>query len=302
VGSVRILTDERCLNYGQAGHPERPGRISETLALLKKQPKAFLSWGEPPEMPMEESISRAHTEFHQARLGEGVDFDPDTPAYPNIEDHAHRSVAAALGGLDHVLNNNEPAFSLMRPPGHHATRERAMGFCYLNQAAICALEARVRGIERVAVLDFDVHHGNGTEDILKGREGTWVASIHQHPCYPGTGTESFDNILNYPVLPLTPRQEHMEVIRRGLDAILRHKPGLLIVSAGFDAYVGDPISDECLEVEDFHQLGFWVGGCGIPHLHILEGGYSKELPQCIAAYLEGLRCEDRTPGKIGNHF
>ena len=115
-----------------------------------------------------------------------MDFDADTPAYPQIAAHARRSVGGALQALQSA-RAGEMAFSLMRPPGHHATRNGAMGFCYLNSIAIAALEARAAGFQRVAVFDFDVHHGNGTEDILLDQPGCAFFSVHQYPCYPGTG-------------------------------------------------------------------------------------------------------------------
>lgn len=282
-----LITHPACADYSQPGHPERPERISRTVEDLKSRDDLGLSWEQPKDVD-EDLITRVHSHYHLVRLEEGIEFDADTPAYPDIHEHALRSVAGAIMGLD-AVEAGETAFVLLRPPGHHATTDRAMGFCYLNQVAIAALEARARGLERVAVFDFDVHHGNGTEAILRKKEGVVFASIHQHPCFPGTGTESFDNCYNYPVLPLTPREEHMGVIQKALDNVLEFKPELLIVSAGFDAYKNDPISDELLEIDDFRTIGQWIRQADIPHLHVLEGGYSDDLPLLIAAYLKGLR-------------
>ena len=164
-----------------------------------------------------------------------------------------------------------------------------MGFCYLNNIAIAALEALATGIRRVAVYDFDVHHGNGTENILMNREGVLFFSIHQHPCYPGTGTADVgNNCRNFPVLPFTPRGEHRQVLRKALDELKRFKPDLVAVSAGFDAYARDPLAQETLEAEDFHWLGKSFRELGIPVFSTLEGGYSKDLPDLILAYLKGL--------------
>jgi acetoin utilization deacetylase AcuC-like enzyme len=179
----------------------------------------------------------------------------------------------------------ERAFSLMRPPGHHAMRERAMGFCYFSHVAIAALDALENGAERVAIWDFDAHHGNGTEDIVAQNPRIRFASIHQFPGYPGTGTRSFANIHNFPVAPLAPRAAHVAEARRALDELIAFKPDLLLVSAGFDAYAGDPITEMALAPEDFATFGQWLREAEVPAGAILEGGYSDELPELIDAFL-----------------
>lgn len=283
-----IITHPDCTLYGQPGHPERPERITRTVDYLKEieESDLKLSWKEPGEVD-ESVITRAHSHGHLVRIEEGLDFDPDTPAYPDIDQHAMRSVAGAVAGLDLVLLG-EKVFVLLRPPGHHATSDQAMGFCYLNQIAIATLEAQARGVERVAVLDFDVHHGNGTEAILKGRKNCLFVSIHQHPCYPGTGIESFKNCLNYPVPPHTPAGDHLEVIEKSIKEIRKWKPDLLIVSAGFDAFKDDVIADMLLNPGDFKQIGQMIDELGLPHLDVLEGGYSNQLPELIYQYLKGV--------------
>jgi acetoin utilization deacetylase AcuC-like enzyme len=223
-----------------------------------------------------------------ARLDQSFDFDADTPAYPDIREHALRSVGGALHALEAALRG-ETAFSLLRPPGHHATVDRAMGFCYLNSMAVAVLEALSRNGAKVAVLDFDVHHGNGTEAILVNNPNAVFFSIHQHPCYPGTGTEPVGrNCFNYPVAPRTPREEYRKVLQRALDELKKARPDLIGVSAGFDAYARDPLAQETLEAEDYHWLGESMRQLGVPVFSVLEGGYSSDLPELILAYLRGL--------------
>ncbi len=220
------------------------------------------------------------------RLEESGDIDHDTPWYEGIGAHARRSVGAALTCLDHACAG-ENSFALMRPPGHHATPTRSMGFCYLNQAAITALEARARGFQQVAVFDFDVHHGNGTEEILHARDGFSYHSVHQHPCYPGTGTHHRGNCRNYPVMPGLSAAAHRAVLHEAWEDMLALHPDMVILSAGFDAFHSDPIAQQQLTEEDFHWLGTLTAQLPCPSLAVLEGGYSPQLPDLILAFLTG---------------
>lgn len=285
---MKIITDERCTAYSRLGHPERPARILETVEHLKSQTELPITWAAPIAVD-DEQILRAHSKEHLARVKKAEeDFDGDTPAYPAIFEHAQRSVGAALHAVK-AARNGEVAFSLMRPPGHHATRDRAMGFCFLNSIAIAALEALSMGVANIAVYDFDVHHGNGTEAILVDHPHAAFFSIHQHPCYPGTGTRNVGrNCFNYPVAPQTPREEYRKVLSKALDDLKKFKPDMVAVSAGFDAYAKDPLAQETLEAEDFHWLGESIRKLGVPSFSLLEGGYSTALPELILAYLKGL--------------
>lgn len=282
-----VVTHSDCVTYETPGHPEAPFRVEKTREHLNRS-RLDLHWLQASEAP-EEALLAAHDPGHLALLRERkTDFDPDTPYHEKIALHASRSAGAALACLDHVLASvPDTAFSLMRPPGHHATRSRAMGFCYLNQIAIAALAARRLGVEKVAVFDFDVHHGNGTEAILRKVPGTALYSVHQHPCYPGTGVESSGNCHNYPVMPHASRHLYQDTLAEALEDLLSWKPGLILVSAGFDAYCHDPIAQESLETEDFFGLGRKLRQTGLPFLSVLEGGYSKDLPLLIEAYLRG---------------
>ena len=284
---MTIITDIRCAEYSAPGHPECPRRILATVEALKGQQSLPLTWSEP--LPVEEAcLLRAHSPEHLQRLDILIDLDADTPAHPQIAAHARRAVGGALQALQSA-RSGRMSLSLMRPPGHHATRRQGMGFCNLNSIAIAALAARAAGFQRVAVLDFDVHHGNGTEDILLDQPGCAFLSIHQHPCYPGTGqADRGANCFNFPVPPGAPRLRYRASLEQALARLSKYQPDLVAVSAGFDAYRDDPLAEGALEAEDFHWLGESLRHLAVPAFSILEGGYSDDLPQLILAYLSGL--------------
>ncbi len=287
---MTIITDAQCIGYFHAGHPERPTRISATVERLKNQTELRIEWKTPTTVS-DQQILRAHSPEMLARLKIPHDFDEDTPFYENISGYANASVAAALNALN-LARTGETVFSLMRPPGHHATREHQMGFCYLNNVAIAVLEALASGSKRVAVFDFDVHHGNGTEDILLDREGAAFFSVHQHPAYPGTGAANVgSNCFNYPLAPSTPRETWLATLARAMDDMKKFQPDLIAVSAGFDAYVRDPLAAGTLQEQDFYWLGQELRMLKIPFFSLLEGGYSRDLPDLVFAYLKGMTAE-----------
>lgn len=285
---MKIITHQRCTHYAQEGHPEQPRRVAATIARLEDQNELPVTWIAPTETVPQEILLRAHSAEMLARLDVPEDFDNDTPHYPNLTQFAHASVGAALDALN-AARSGETAFSLMRPPGHHATKNRSMGFCFLNNIAIAALEAHALGFKRIAVFDFDVHHGNGTEDILLNKRGIEFFSVHQHPAYPHTGAENVGhNCFNYPISPGTSRSTYRAKLAHALDDLRSYRPELIAVSAGFDAYVHDPLADGSLVAEDFHWLGESIRKLNVPFFSLLEGGYSKDLPELILAYLKGV--------------
>lgn len=266
-----------CVEYGSSLRPEQPSRISRSLTHLKAAHPDW-EWRQA-DAADESTLLTAHAPALIARLQHAPDLDDDTPWYPGIYDHARRAVGAALAATDAAIAG-EKTFALLRPPGHHCTRTQAMGFCYLNQIAVAALHASRAG-RRVAVWDFDAHHGNGTEDILQRQSNLLFVSVHQSPGYPGTGLTSFDNCRNYPVAPHAPRSVHLGELARSWEDVLQFKPDLVLVSAGFDAFVHDPITQMTLERADFAQLGRWLRESNLPAAAVLEGGYSTDLPLLI---------------------
>jgi acetoin utilization deacetylase AcuC-like enzyme len=270
-------------------HPESPERIRAIVAALHAAPVA--SRIELVEAPRAEraAIERVHPASYLALLERvrdrgGGRLDADTVMSVGSWEAALRAaggaVAAAHSALDGV-----PAFAVVRPPGHHALADRAMGFCLLNNVSIAAYSVLAdRDVERVLIVDWDVHHGNGTQAIVEHDARVRYVSLHQWPLYPGTGRadeRGVGNVFNVPLPPGRPREEYVEAlaaaVRRATDG---WQPNLVLLSAGFDAMAGDPLAGFTLEPEDYAE---WVRRCraiGAPIASVLEGGY---VPDRIAA-------------------
>jgi acetoin utilization deacetylase AcuC-like enzyme len=278
---MRIFYSPRCLEYGTAGHPESPERIRRCLEMLKHH--TDWQWVEPTPCT-EADILRAHSPVQIFAVKTGDFYDVDTPNFPNIFELALLSAGAACGAAEAAWAG-EPAFSLMRPPGHHAERERVMGFCYFNNIAV-AVSKLLERAKRAAIFDFDCHHGNGTEDIFYSNQNVLFCSLHQSPCYPGTGLESRGNCLNFPLPPGTKPDVFLQKCDAALEKIADFSPEIVAVSAGFDAFKRDPITDMALEIETFGEIGRKLRA--FPRVFaVLEGGYSSQLGKCVDAFLSG---------------
>jgi len=287
------------------GHPERPERMEAIRQALRAERFAALVREEAP-FGNTEQARLAHAPdyvdmIEESRPEEGFAYlDGDTSMSPGSWDAALRGVGAAIRAVDAVMAGEvKNAFCAVRPPGHHAETRRAMGFCLFNNAAIAAIHAREKhGLDRVAVIDFDVHHGNGTQEIFWSEKDLLYGSTHQMPLYPGTGapTETgVGNIFNAPMAPGSGGDEFRDAVETViLPALERFRPDLVIVSAGFDAHARDPLANlnlvepdfawitrRLLEVADRHASGRLVS--------TLEGGYDLQgLAASVAAHVETL--------------
>lgn len=288
-----IVHDPRCAEYGADGHPESPVRVLKAAEHLRRLHPDW-RW-RLPERAADEAIRRAHSADYVERLkAGGEDFDEDTPNYPGIFAHAARAAGAAIE-VARLALHRERAFSLMRPPGHHATYDEAMGFCYLNSVAIAAHDALAGGLERVAIWDIDGHHGNGTEDICRRDSRLRYVSVHEHAAYPGTGNWTAGNIFNFPIPTVASYSHQLAVFRHSWSCVLDGHPELILVSAGFDSYLREPLLSLAMHPEDFTLFGEWLGATNIPTAAILEGGYSDDLPKLIDAFLSGWEPRARLP-------
>ena len=280
-----IYSDEFLEHKTGYGHPEKPTRLSAVVEALKN-----VSWQEQITWQLPTSIAQRqvlpfvrqiHTLEHIERIKKvaekgGGYLDGDTPISANSYEVALLAVNAWLDGVDKVLESQQPAFVLARPPGHHATQDTAMGFCLFSNAAIAANYALQKAnVKRVAILDWDVHHGNGTEAIVKNNPQIAYCSLHQHPAYPGTGLSSdVPNVLNIPLNIGSKIKDYQEVFEAKVIPFLSNfQPDLLIVSAGYDANHDDPLAGISLYPEDYSLLTKYVLQITNCLLFGLEGGY-----------------------------
>lgn len=302
-----IYSDDFLLHDTGAYHPERPQRLSAIVNALKNIDYADkLEWQTP--TPIEKRsvmpyLEKVHSQLHVERVRNiaqngGGRLDADTPISPRSYDIALLAISAWLDGVDRVLATREPAFVLARPPGHHAESDRGMGFCLFSNAAIAAHYALEQPeIKRVAILDWDVHHGNGTQEIVETHPKIAYCSLHQSPCYPGTGFASergeYSNVLNIPMVPGSTVAEYRIAFESQVMPFLsRFKPDLLIVSAGYDANAADPLASIELQPQDFGLFTDYCLQLTRKILFGLEGGYDlTALAQSVAATIE--RCLNR---------
>lgn len=269
------------------GHPEKAKRltaIAEALTAVEWQDQLKWRLPTPVNSRVIAYVQQIHTPEHIQRIKQvaeqgGGHLDGDTPISARSYEVALLAVSAWLDGIDQVLNQ-QPTFVVARPPGHHATRDTAMGFCLFSNAAIAAHYALSKPqIQRVGILDWDVHHGNGTEAIVRDNPNIAYCSLHQHPCYPGTGTEKatsgeYHNILNLPLKAGSAISDYQRLFEQEVMPFFNNwQPDLLIVSAGYDANDLDPLAGIMLQPEDYQILTEYVLNITKYPLFGLEGGY-----------------------------
>ena len=291
--TTALITHPACLEHAPPpGHPERAERLRAVLNALESEEFRGLQRIEAPQATRDE-IARVHSESYVDAMLESVPvngyaaIDADTILSPGSGEAALRAAGSAVHGVNLVMSSAvKNAFCAVRPPGHHAEPNQAMGFCMFNSVAIAARHARsVYGLKRVAVVDFDVHHGNGTQAAFAADANLFYASTHQMPLYPGTGLASekgVGNILNCP-LPAGAgsRQFRASISDSVIPALEKFRPELILISAGFDAHRADPLANLQLEDVDFgwvtKELCAFAGRvCGGRVVSALEGGYDLD--------------------------
>ena len=290
------------------GHPEHVGRLRAIPRALREHPELLMSlvhrearYASPDELAL------AHDSGYIARVkamaeGGGSRIDADTVVSPGSWDAATAGAGALLDGVDMAMDGTAiRSFSAVRPPGHHALRADGMGFCLFGNVAIAAHYARAQySVERVLIVDWDVHHGNGTQALVEHERDIHFVSMHQWPWYPGTGAAGdrgpHGNVWNVPMPPGLPRAEYTGALLRAIDeATAGFTPDIVLLSAGFDSLAGDPLGGFTLEIEDFESLTrdlvdratAWCGGRLVSGL---EGGYAPErLGPVAVAHMAALR-------------
>ncbi len=300
-----LYTHPACLLHDPGpGHPECPARLEAVLDALRSQYDES-SWLDAPRASRAQ-LTRVHSEqlvglILDSSVVDHLRLDADTVLSPHSAEAALRACGAGITAVDALMEGvDNHAFCAVRPPGHHATSSTAMGFCLFNSIAVAAAHALdAHRLRRVAILDFDVHHGNGTQDIFENEPRVLYLSSHQWPLYPGSGAASERGIGNIVNAPLPQRSDGVEFRQAWagtlLPALAAFEPELLLVSAGFDGHRLDPLADLALEAEDYRWLGRQIATlaeqfAGGRVLSMLEGGYSlTALRECSVALLAGMQ-------------
>ncbi|MDC3163807.1 histone deacetylase family protein [Candidatus Pelagibacter sp.] len=287
------------------GHPEKIDRVTAIIENFKRLDNKNLVWEKPNEFDESHLITTHSSDYikmvNNSFPKNGFNFlDGDTIVSPGSKDATKDAVGSIIAAIDGVEQKKyKNAFCCVRPPGHHAEKERAMGFCIYNNVAVGAnYLIKKYGYKKIAIIDFDVHHGNGTQDIFFDNKNVLYVSTHQYPYYPGSGSEKevgkYNNILNIPLKAGTTGDEYLNAYENVLKKIQEFKPEFLLFSAGFDAHDNDPLAQLKLNSEDFYlitqrTLQISKSFCNGNVVSILEGGYDlKALQESTQRHVDAL--------------
>lgn len=280
---MKVFYSRKLLEYSSPGHPESPSRIWNIYEALKDDTRYTFT---EPHTATINDLLLVHDQSFIDSVRNNTFLDVDTPNIPKITEYALLSVGSAIDAAYAALEERH-AFSLARPPGHHATRSSVGGFCYFNNIAIAVAHTLSR-VKKVAILDIDVHHGNGTQDIFLGNKNVLYCSLHQTPLYPGTGLESEKNCYNYPLPPGIGGAQYIDILMKALMTVRQYAPHVLAVSVGFDTYKEDTLGGFQLDFEDYRTIGRKIQELGLPAFFVLEGGYSADIGRCAASFFDGV--------------
>jgi acetoin utilization deacetylase AcuC-like enzyme len=301
-----IITTDTYLNHDTGkGHPERCDRVTVVLDHLKKIKSKNLIWKKPLKFDLK-YLEYAHDKNYLNSVAksfpkQGLNFlDGDTILSPGSKDATRDAVGSILIAIDGVMKKDfRNAFCAVRPPGHHAEKKKAMGFCVYNNVAVGAYYLLEKyNLSKVAIIDFDVHHGNGTQDIFYNNEKVLYISSHQYPYYPGSGAPSEkgvkDNVLNIPLAAGTQTHEFLNAYDNIFKKLKEFKPNFILLSAGFDAHKDDPLAQINLESKDYYTLTKRIKTlakelCDEKVVSILEGGYNlNALKESVDFHVQSL--------------
>ena len=301
-----LITSDTYQNHNTGeGHPEKIDRVTAVIDNFKRLDNKNLIWKKPTKFDQSFLINTHSSEYidlvSKSFPENGLAFlDGDTVVSPGSKDATKDAVGSIITAIDGVQNKDfKNAFCAVRPPGHHAEKDKAMGFCIYNNVAVGAnyLIEKYK-YNKVAIIDFDVHHGNGTQDIFYNNEKVLYISTHQYPYYPGSGSENekgkFNNVFNIPLEAGTTAEEYLNAYEHVLKKLKEFKPEFLLFSAGFDAHINDPLAQLRLNAEDFYQLtkrtlDVVKSFCNGNVVSILEGGYDlKALQDSTQRHVDAL--------------